>query len=713
MLNRVSKINCWKLFVMKKFKDKCCSGNTGFATGSFVLFLVIFLVLAGVGGVAYYYLALRTIPVDVVISPTPTSVYIDGNEVDYDPEKPIQITEGSHIIEAVTPGYNSLREEIDVIGIGENVYSFTMNPLGGLLSVYATEKGAKVYINDELVGETPLIDHEMSAGKYKVRIKPGKDFQEYREIVVMEGKRGKKLLDVNLIRSWSWITVDSVPPGARIIDPDKSEVIDVTPMRRKFYEGEYSLELSYGKEYKTQSLSFNVIADQDQVIPKYEFDLLPGALDLQTEPSGATVIIEGLPLENSITPFYENIPPNREWKVVVAHPQFHREEFLLLLEPGEEYEKSIELLPYKGKIEIVSEPEGADVLIDNVAKGRTPLELELNSGDYSILLRKAKYMDMVVKVIVPRERSVVKEVTLESIGKNGVSVDIASLPQNWKAPNGAEMVLVKPKGVFTIGSPASEPTRAANEDQVNVELRVPFYVATMEVSNKEYRMALPLHNSGKLEGFSLNTGSRPVVNINWHEAAAYCNWLSQQAGVPEVYTEKKPGIFETVSPRPSGFRLLTEAEFEYLCRAGYKGYHPFPWGSKIPPPAYAANIADETAKEMVEYIVKGYNDNNLVTAPVGTFNANPLGLYDLAGNASEWVHNVYEPMYPMSPAVLVDPAGPASGSIHSVRGSSFLDGAYRKIRTAYRGFGAERTSFISFRIMVSARAVSLMKQLNK
>ena len=698
---------------MRKFDNNYNLVNSGFATGSFVLFLVIFLVLAGAGGIVYYYLAIRTIPVDLVIFPTPASVYIDGKEVDYDPEKPMQITEGSHVIEAVIPGYNSLREEIDIIGISENVYSFTMNPLGGLLSVYATEKGAKVYINDELAGETPLIDYEMSAGKYKVLVKPGKDFQEYSENVVMEGKRGKKLIDVNLIRSWSWITVDSVPPGARIIDPDRNEVIDVTPMRRKFYEGEYSLELSYGKGYKTQNLSFNVIADQDQVLPTYKFDLLPGALDLQTEPPGATVIIEGLPLENSFTPFYENIPPDREWKVVVAHPQFHREEFLFSLEPGEELEKSIELRPYIGKIEIVSEPEGAEVLIDNVTKGRTPVKLELDSGDYSILLRKTKYIDKVVKVNIPRERTVLKEVTLEPIGKKGVSLDIASLPQNWKAPNGSGMVLIEPKGVFTIGSPVSEPTRAANEDQVNIELSRPFYVATTEVSNKEYKKAFPAHDSGKLKGFSLNTGSRPVVNIDWHEAAAYCNWLSQQAGIPEVYTEKRTGVFESVSPMPGGFRLLTEAEFEYLCRAGYKGYHPFPWGSKIPPPAYTANIADDTAREMVEYIVEGYNDNNLVTAPVGTFNANPSGIYDLAGNASEWVHNVYEPMYPMSPAVLVDPAGPASGTIHSVRGSSFLDGAYRKIRTAYRGFGSKRTSFISFRVMVSAQAVTLMKELGK
>ncbi len=696
---------------MRKFEYNN-SGNLGFVLGKFILFLVIFLVVAGVGGVAYYYLAIRTIPVEVIISPTPASVYIDGKEIDYDPEKPIQITEGSHVIEAVTPGYNSIREEIDVIGIGENVYSFTMNPLGGLLSVYATEKGAKVFVDEEFAGEIPLIDHELPTGEYKVQIKPGKDFQEYEETVVIEGKRGKKQLDVNLVRSWSWITIDSLPPGARVIDPDRSEVIDVTPMRRKFYEGEYSLELSYGKEYKTQGLSFNVIADQDQVLPVYEFDLLPGALDLETEPSGATVIIEGLPLENAFTPFYENIPPNKEWKVVIAHPQHHREEFHFSLEPGEELKKSIELRPFKGTIEIVSEPKGAEVLIDKVVKGRTPITMELISGDYTILIRKAKYMEKVVKVNIPHERTVLKEVALAPIGKKGVSINVASLPQNWKAPNGADMVLIKPKGIFTIGSPSSEPTRAANEDQVKVELTVPFYVATMEVSNKEYRMALPKHDSGKLQGFSLNTGNRPVVNVSWHDAAAYCNWLSQQAGVPEVYAEKKPGIFEVVLPMPSGFRLLTEAEFEYLCRAGYKGYHPFPWGSKIPPPAYSANIADETAKEMVEYIIKGYNDNNLVTAPIGTFNPNPLGLYDLAGNAAEWVHNVYEPMYPMAPSILVDPSGPPNGSIHSVRGSSFLDGAYRKIRTAYRGFGTEGTSFISFRIMVSAQAVSLMKQLN-
>lgn len=711
---------------MKKFDTDCYSGNHGFVLGRFILFLVIFLVVAGAGGIAYYYFAIRTIPVDVIITPTPASVYVDGKEVVYDPEKPMQIREGSHVIEAVTPGYNSLREEINVIGIGDNYHPFTMIPLDGLLSVYAYVvnekeekvyiKGTKVYINDELAGETPLIDHELPAGEYKVRLKPGKDFQEYEEKVVTEGKREKKLLKVKLVRSWSWITIDSVPSGARVIDTDKSEVIGVTPMRKKSYGGEHFWKLSYGKEYKAYSWSYNVTPDQDHVFPTHEFVLLPGALDLETEPPGATVIIEGLPLGSASTPFYEDVPPNREWKVVVVHPDFYREEFQFSLKPGEELKKRIVLRPYKGKVEIVSEPEGAEVLIDNVVKGRTPVTLELNSGDHSLQFRKAKYRDKVVKVNIPRDSTVLEEVVLESVDEKPVQIDIASLPQDWKAPNGAGMLLVVPEEDFTIGSPGSEPTRAVNEDQVKVRLSSPFYVGKTEVTNEEYKMASPKHDSGELEGFSLDTGNHPVVNISWHEAAAYCNWLSKQAGVQEVYTEKSPGVFEAILPMPDGFRLLTEAEFEYLCRAGYKSYHVFPWGSELPPPAFTANIADETTKKMFGYIVEGYDDKNLVTAPVGTFSPNPLGLYDLAGNASEWVHNVYESMYPLSPSILIDPAGPEIGSIHSVRGASFLDGSNRKIRTAYRGDGSEgteKTSFVSFRIMVPAQAVALIRKLNK
>ncbi len=699
---------------MRRFNTIGCSGNRGFVLGRFVLFLVIFLIIAGVGGFAYYYVAVRTIPVDVIIEPVPASVYLDGKEVVYDPEKPMQITEGPHVIEAVTPGYNPIREEIDVIGIGENVHVFTMIPFNGLLSVYTTESGVSVFIDDKPEGKTPLIDHELQPGEHKVRVEPGKDFQEYEETVVIKGKREKKLLEVDLVRSWSWIEIDSTPSGARVIDPDKGEVIALTPMRRKFYSGEYSLELNNGTEYSKHSVLFNVTPDQDQVLPKHEFTLLPGELAIETEPTGATVIIEGLPLENASTSFLEYVPPDREWKAVVVHPHFHKEEFTFSLTPGQSLEKKFILRPFKGKVEIVSEPNDAEVLIDDVSQGRTPITLELNAGDYTLKLRKPpKYTDSVSKVSIHRDRTVLKEVVLESIKRSTSSVDITSLPQIWKTQDGQEMVLVRPKGLFSIGSPASEPMRATNEDRVKVELSSPFYVAKMEVSNREYKMFSSKHNSGKLEGFSLDKGSRPVVNITWHEAAAYCNWMSKRAGVPEVYTKKKPGVFEAISPMPSGFRLLTEAEFEYLCRAGYKAYHPFPWGSDIPPPAYAANIADETAKGLVEYIVNGYNDNNLVTAPVGSFNPTSLGIYDLAGNASEWVHNVYEPAYPLSPSVLVDPVGPTRGTIHSIRGSSFMDGTYRKIRTAYRGHGSEKTSFVSFRIMVSAQAIALINQLNK
>ena len=99
-----------------------------------------------------------------------------------------------------------------------------------------------------------------------------------------------------------------------------------------------------------------------------------------------------------------------------------------------------------------------------------------------------------------------------------------------------------PVATYTMGSPRREAGRRANESQRAVELHRRYYMATREVTNAEYRQFRGAHRSGFVGQNTLELDRQPVVAVSWQEAAAYCNWLSAQDGLPAAYVDKG-GVF--------------------------------------------------------------------------------------------------------------------------------------------------------------------------
>ncbi|MCB1048939.1 MAG: SUMF1/EgtB/PvdO family nonheme iron enzyme, partial [Calditrichaeota bacterium] len=127
------------------------------------------------------------------------------------------------------------------------------------------------------------------------------------------------------------------------------------------------------------------------------------------------------------------------------------------------------------------------------------------------------------------------------------------------------------------------------------------------------------------EGFG--RGRRPVINISWFDAVAYCNWLSEQAELKPVYTIKGEKV--TANWQANGYRLPTEAEWEYAAREGGKEVR-FGNGKDNADP----KEINFNGSESHEYSVVG--DFRAKTTPVGSFPPNALGLYDVSGNVYEW-----------------------------------------------------------------------------
>ena len=121
----------------------------------------------------------------------------------------------------------------------------------------------------------------------------------------------------------------------------------------------------------------------------------------------------------------------------------------------------------------------------------------------------------------------------------------------------------------------------------------------------------------------------------------------------------------------------------------------YPWGEEFPPPNRHGNYADRSAQHVVGRIIYNYNDNHIVSAPVGSFDPNDKGIYDLGGNVAEWTHDFYEIPNLNS---RVSELGPREGEYRVVRGSSWKHGTIVDLRYSFRDYGTEAKEDRGFRV---------------
>jgi sulfatase modifying factor 1 len=232
-----------------------------------------------------------------------------------------------------------------------------------------------------------------------------------------------------------------------------------------------------------------------------------------------------------------------------------------------------------------------------------------------------------------------------------------------------EMVLVEAGG-FEMGSIDGFP----DEQPVHkVEITRPFTIGKYEVTFEEYDVFCEnTIGYNKPDDRGSGRGKRPVVGVDWHDAVAYCNWLSEKEGLPPCYSGK--GKMTKCDFSSNGYRLPTEAEWEYAARGGQKsqGY------------VYAGSDDPD--------IVAWYGDNSDDQShPVGQKQPNEMGLYDMSGNSLEWCWDWYvEEYYASSPSS--DPEGPPLPSTTNpwelvrVRRSGNWKESSDSVRTACRSY---------------------------
>jgi formylglycine-generating enzyme required for sulfatase activity len=227
--------------------------------------------------------------------------------------------------------------------------------------------------------------------------------------------------------------------------------------------------------------------------------------------------------------------------------------------------------------------------------------------------------------------------------------------QPVKTPSGADMVLL-PAGTFVMGSDAgAEDARPAHKITLSS-----FCMDRHEVTQESYEDLMGV-NPSKFEG-----DQRPVEQVRWTQAVKYCNARSRKEGLAPCYNETTWQCDFSAG----GYRLPTEAEWEYACRAGATT-------------AYA--FGDDPQGLGAHAWFKG--NAAKATHPVGGKRGNAWGLQDLHGNVAEWCHDFYAPdYYKASPAQ--DPHGPATGQKRVMRGGSWASTA-EKCTAWYRAADAQ------------------------
>ena len=255
----------------------------------------------------------------------------------------------------------------------------------------------------------------------------------------------------------------------------------------------------------------------------------------------------------------------------------------------------------------------------------------------------------------------------------------AQSPKTITNSIGMKLVLI-PKGTFMMGSPIEEEGADNDEEQHQVTIGKDYYLGVTEVTQGQYEKVMGTNPSyfrgNKVQGESSN---HPVEQVSWEDAVEFCKKLSD---LPE---EKKGGRV---------YRLPTEAEWEYACRAGSKAAYSF-----------GAN-----SKSLGDYAWFGENSGRQ-THPVGEKKANAWGLYDMHGNVWELCSDWYGE-YPKG--AVSDPSGPNEGSYRVIRGGGWNDEA-ADCRSANRAriVPSDRSINLGFRVALSPSGIRQSPEADK
>ncbi len=598
---------------------------------------------------------------------------------------------GTYTLEAKALGYYPLRVSLEVTEAQNQSFQYNLEKLPGHLTVNTQPAtAAEIWLDDQPIGPAATRLSDIAAGPHTLTVK-SKRFRDYEQTLEIQGKDQHQELEVVLEPAWAEVSIATQPPGATLLVDGKA-MVGSTPFTAEIIEGERNIILKLSG-YKAWQETLTVHAGENIQLQTVTLEKADGLVTLHSVPQGAGVTVNGE--YQGQTPLEVALAPGEKYQFTLYKDGYQPAHKELEIQSGEDRQLTLNLQAQLGEISIRSQPADAQVYIDGHLMGKAGQTFKLPARQTRVTVKKEGYVDYQTRIL---PRAGLEQVVAVKL-KTAAQAKWEAIKPQIVSPGGQTLKLFKPKATFTMGASRREQGRRANEVMRKVSLSRPFYLGIKEVTNAEYRRLNKFHSSGHVKGNSLNNDNYPVVNLTWQQAAAYCNWLSEQEKLPPYYRVKDK-LIVGFNPESTGYRLPTEAEWAWAARyqIASNSVLKYPWGQQLPPPKGAGNYADRSAAALLGNILTNYNDNFAVTAPVANFAVNEKGLYDLGGNVAEWISDFYDIQTGLSLKINTDPMGPDSGDYHVIRGSSWAHGTVTDLRLSFRDYGTKARNDVGFRI---------------
>ena len=620
--------------------------------------------------------------------PEPDAFNVDGGWFRLPIGDRILLRKGDYTVNVQKRGYYDVKQTFVVGDEPSMTLELEMRKKPGRLYVQVEPPvDAVITINDSQVGKAPFGPVELEPGEHSVDVESSR-YLPFWGVVSIPGLDLDETYSVQLVPRWAEVTIESEPPGARILAGD--EEVGLTPATVELLEGAHEVTLA---KDGYAAWDGTVVAEPNiaQQLPMITLQPADARLIVNTIPRGANVTVNGRYRGQS--PITLSLTPDVDYEIGLSKAGYGVTKRNLRMESNASESITVDLSARLGTVTVEVRPEDATVYVDGRPRGRGKTTVRLSSAPHSIEVRRPGYASW-RRTVTPRPGY---PQTLRATLRSEEAIAAEKVAQTLKSPGGQTLRRVEP-ATFSMGASRAEVGRRANEVIIPVTITRPFLISVYEVTNKEFGEFRATHDSGSGVHVSLAADNNPVANVSWEDAIQYCNWLSQREGRTPAYRNEF-GKWVPVYPLTDGYRLPTEAEWALAVRyAGQRQPSKFPWGKAWPPPKDSGNFADRSAVEVVPSILPAFDDGYPSTAPVGSFKPNALGIYDGGGNVAEWVNDFYTVPTPGITTPVVDPTGPERGTSHVIRGSSWRHADQTQLRLSYRDFGSDARPDVGFRV---------------
>lgn len=595
----------------------------------------------GMGGIT-------EISVTIQVSPSDASILVDGTPLKND--TPTKLTVGNHTLKVEKLGYSPYEKEISITP-EQTLFKIDLAKVQlSPVTIRSNPSNATVYINEELKGTTEL-GFFLYSGNYNLRL----ELPDYLPVierleVVPTTDKTKNTFNFTLIRNKGNLDLTVSPQDAKVTlnnNELKSGLSELTP-------GKYILE---AKANKYEGLREEIEIRLGEILKK-EIILTKnlGILILDVKPMEAKATLNSIGIKNGLS---EHTPGKYVLEVKASKYDTFKEEIELKL--GETLRKSINLSKNTGSLTLDVKPENAIISINKENKPGNSFELV--PGIYEVEIKAETFYPEIITVQIEKGKTVnevislkqktgILQFTIKPLNANVTLTQNGIIKYQWEGINLLETI---PEGVYGLSAKAvgfktfskkitileakitSEDIQMITGDDIPEGMvfveggtfqmgsdfgesdEKPVHQVTLEsflIGRYEVTQELWENVIGSNPS-SFKGNKRPVERVSWYDAIEFCNRLSEKEGLQKAYSGSGKSI--TCDFNANGYRLPTEAEWEYAARGGIKGNgYRYSGGNNIDALAWY-----------------GSNSGN-TTHDVDGKQPNELDIYGMTGNVWEW-----------------------------------------------------------------------------